>query len=137
MEHLGIDVHQKYSDICGVSESGEIVLRRRIATTEASLRRALGGRSRARVLIECGPLTPWVYRLIGELGHEVVVVNSRRVRLIAESTLKTDTLDAEVLARWDAWTWVFCDRCTSEAWQAKSYALGCGFACRWSKHARL
>jgi transposase len=37
--------------------------------------------------------------LLCELGHEVTVVNPRRVRLIAESTLKTDGIDAEVLAR--------------------------------------
>jgi transposase len=37
--------------------------------------------------------------LLCELGHEVTVVNPRRVRLIAESTLKTDSIDAEVLAR--------------------------------------
>ena len=93
MEHVGIDVHQKYSEVCGVSEEGEVTLRLRITTTETSLRRLLGRRPAARVLIESGPLTPWVYRLIRELGHEVVVVNPRRVRLIAESTLKTDELD--------------------------------------------
>jgi transposase len=32
-------------------------------------------------------------------SHDVTVVNPRRVRLIAESTLKTDGIDAEVLAR--------------------------------------
>lgn len=32
------------------------------------------------------------------MGHEVVIVNPRRVRLIAESTLKTDRIDAEILA---------------------------------------
>ncbi len=99
MEHLGIDVHQKYSEICGVSEAGEVTVRRRIPTTEASLRRTLGQRGPSRVILESGPVTPWVYRLIRELGHEVVVVNPRRVRLIAESTLKTDEMDAEVLAR--------------------------------------
>jgi transposase len=40
-----------------------------------------------------------VARLLREMGHEVLVVNSRRVRLIAESTLKTDRVDAEVLAQ--------------------------------------
>jgi transposase len=33
------------------------------------------------------------------MGHEVVVVNPRRIRLIAESSLKTDRIDAEILAR--------------------------------------
>ncbi len=32
MEHIGIDVHQKYSEICVVSGQGEIVLRQRITT---------------------------------------------------------------------------------------------------------
>ncbi len=99
MEHLGIDVHQKYSEICGVGEQGEVTVRRRLATTESSLRRFFKSRPRCRVILECGPMTPWIYRLIRELGHEVVVVNPRRVRLIAESTLKTDKMDAEVLAR--------------------------------------
>ena len=99
MEYLGIDVHQKYSEVCGVSEEGEITVRDRIPTTETSLRRFFGPRERARVTLECGPLTPWVYRLLCELGHDVTVVNPRRVRLIAESTLKTDGIDAEVLAR--------------------------------------
>ena len=99
MEHIGIDVHQKYSEICVVSEQGEIVIRQRITTTESQLRSFFKGRPQSRVIIECGPMTPWVYRLLSELAHEVVVVNPRRVRLIAESSLKTDVLDAEVLAR--------------------------------------
>jgi transposase len=40
-----------------------------------------------------------VARVLEGQGHEVVVVNSRRVRLIAESTLKCDRVDAEILAR--------------------------------------
>ena len=49
--------------------------------------------------MECGSMTPWVYRLVSSMGHEVVVVNPRRVRLIGESTLKSDEIDADVLAR--------------------------------------
>ena len=49
--------------------------------------------------MESGGSTPWIYRLLCELGHEVVVVNPRRLRLIAESTLKSDRIEAEILAR--------------------------------------
>lgn len=52
-----------------------------------------------RVVMESGGSTPWVYRLPCELGHEVTVGNPRRIRLIAESTLKSDRIDAEILAR--------------------------------------
>lgn len=99
MEHVGIDVHQKYSEICWLSEAGEVQQRRRLPTTEASLRRFFGRIERVRVVLESSCVTPWVSRLLGEMGHEVVVLNPRRVRLVAESTLKSDTIDAEILAR--------------------------------------
>jgi transposase len=99
MEHLGIDVHQKYSEICWLAEEGEVKQRRRLPTTEASLRRFFGRIEPVRVVLESSCVTPWVSRLLGEMGHEVVVLNPRRVRLIAESTLKSDTVDAEILAR--------------------------------------
>ena len=99
MEYLGIDVHSKYSEVCGISDEGKITVRSRTPTTETGLKRFFGSRERSKVTLESGPVTPWVYRLLCELGHEVTVVNPRRVRLIAESTLKTDSIDAEVLAR--------------------------------------
>ena len=38
MEHFGIDLHQKHSDVCGLAESGEIVFQQRTP----SRRRRLG-----------------------------------------------------------------------------------------------
>lgn len=99
MDHVGIDVHVKYSEICILSEEGEVLERRQVPTTEAALKRVFRGRRRARLIMECGPMTPWLYRVLRSVGHEVVVVNPRRVRLIAESTLKSDAIDAEILAR--------------------------------------
>ena len=58
MEHLGIDVHQKYSEICWLSESGEVRQRRRLPTTEASLRRFFGRISPVRVVLESSCVTP-------------------------------------------------------------------------------
>ena len=52
-----------------------------------------------RICIEASGLSPWVGRILTELGHEVIVANAQRVRLIAESTLKNDRVDAETLAR--------------------------------------
>jgi transposase len=99
MEYFGIDLHQKHSEICGVTGRGKVVERQRIATTEAGFRRVFGQRARCRVVIESGCQTTWAVRVVEKLGHEVVVVNPRRIRLIAESTLKSDRIDAEILAR--------------------------------------
>ena len=99
MEYFGIDVHSKYSEICGLSEEGEVTVRRRIPTTETALKRFFGPRERAQVTLESGPVTPWVYRLLCELGHEVTVVNPRRGRVVAGATLKTGGSGAGVFAR--------------------------------------
>lgn len=99
MRHVGIDVHQKYSEICEISEEGKVLHRAQIPTTESGLRKFFARRDRRQVVMESGSLTPWVHRLLNQYGHQVVVVNPRRVRLIAESTLKTDAIDAEILAR--------------------------------------
>jgi transposase len=52
-----------------------------------------------RVAIEAGTHSGWVSRALEAAGHEVIVANPRRVRLIAESRRKDDRIDAETLAR--------------------------------------
>ncbi len=50
-------------------------------------------------MFEVGTHSPWVSRLLASFGHEAIVANPRRVRLIADSAQKTDRSDAETLAR--------------------------------------
>jgi transposase len=52
-----------------------------------------------RIVIEAGTHSPWVSRQLASYGHEVVVANARKVRLIYESDRKNDRLDARMLAR--------------------------------------
>ena len=98
MEYCGIDLHTEYSQICILDEEGEVMETSRVRTS----RKAMEGyfrRDPMRVVMEAGGSSPWVSRLVESVGHEVVVCSPRRVRLIAESKLKNDRVDAEVLAR--------------------------------------
>ena len=52
-----------------------------------------------RIAIESGTHSPWASRVLEECGHEVLVANPRRTRLIYASKRKTDEVDAESLAR--------------------------------------
>jgi hypothetical protein len=45
--------------------------------------------------------SPWISRVLGELGHEVMVGNARKLRLIEESRKKDDRLDAQMLVNLD------------------------------------
>jgi crotonobetainyl-CoA:carnitine CoA-transferase CaiB-like acyl-CoA transferase len=47
--------------------------------------------------LEVATHSPWVSRYLADLGHEVIVANPRRVRLITDSTRKDDRLDAKTL----------------------------------------
>jgi transposase len=38
--------------------------------------------------------SPWISRLLNDLGHEVIVAHARKVRLIGESRKKDDSLPA-------------------------------------------
>ena len=98
MEHCGIDLHQKSSQVTVVDEEGEVLERATIPTREAAIRRWFGRRARMRILLEASGSSPWVARLLTELGQEVNVIDPRRVRWIAQSTLKTDRIDADTLA---------------------------------------
>ena len=99
MEYCGIDVHVSYSQICILDEDGEVMETSRVRTSRPALTKFFARRDQMKIVLEAGGSSPWVSRLLEELGHEVIVCSPRRVRLIAESTLKNDKIDAEVLAR--------------------------------------
>lgn len=96
---VGLDLGDRYSWLCVLDEDGEVVEEGRIQTTDAALRRWFGARATARVAIEVGTHSPWVSRLLKELGHGVIVANARHVRMIYDGDRKSDRLDAEALAR--------------------------------------
>lgn len=96
---VGIDLGDKFSDICVLDENGDVVEETRIKTTESGVRRYFDGRKPMLVVLEVGTHSPWLSRLVGELGHEVLVANPRKVRAIYENDRKDDRTDAEMLAR--------------------------------------
>jgi transposase len=96
---IGLDLGDKRTVGCVLSASGEVVETFTVATTMSALGRTMAGFEVSRVVLEVGTHSPWVSRLVERAGHEVVIANPRRVRLIAENDSKTDHVDAELLAR--------------------------------------
>lgn len=96
----GLDLGDKYSHLCVLdTDSGEIIEESKLRTTPEALRRRFNSESQMKIAIEVGTHSPWVGRLLGECGHERVIANPRKVRLIYGDKRKTDRLDAENLAR--------------------------------------
>ena len=96
----GLDLGDKYSYLCLIDQhSGEIMEEGRLPTTPEALRRRFASEQHLRIAIETGTHSPWVSRLLEECGHEVLVANARKLRLIYANKQKTDEVDAENLAR--------------------------------------
>ena len=98
MEYIGIDVHQNESQISILTEQGER-LERRIRTQRERYAEILGGRARARILIEASTGSEWVARCFEELGHEVIVADPNFAPMYATRNrrVKTDRRDAQAL----------------------------------------
>ena len=97
----GLDLGDKYSYLCLIDQqSGEVMEEGRLRTTpEAFRRRFASEQPPMRIAIEAGTHSPWASRVLEECGHEVLVANARKLRLIYANKRKTDEVDAENLAR--------------------------------------
>lgn len=96
----GLDISDKYSRLCVLdSETGDILEESRLPTTAKGLLRRFQGVPQMRIALEVGTHSPWISRLLESWGHEVLVANARRLRMIYASRQKTDRMDAHSLAR--------------------------------------
>jgi transposase len=96
---VGVDLGDRYSQVCVLDAGGSVVQETRFATTPQACELFFRGLKHARVAIEVGTHSRWVERLVKRCGHEVFVANPRQVRLISHSSRKSDCADAERLAR--------------------------------------
>ncbi len=101
---IGLDLGDRFSHYCMLNEDGDAIETGRIQSTEEALRRHFKGEPPMRIALECGTHSPWVSRLLEQLGHQVIVANTRKIRAITASESKNDKNDAEKLARF-----AFCD----------------------------
>jgi len=96
---IGMDLGDKTSRFCVIDKAGNVVTEGGLATTRKAITEKFAGLKHCRIAIEVGTHSPWVSRLLVELGHEVIVANPRQLKLITESSRKSDRVDAQTLAR--------------------------------------
>lgn len=96
---IGLDLGDRYSRFCMLDADSAVIEEGRFRTTPTALRRVFADREPMRIVIEVGTHSPWVSRLLEGCGHEVLVANARKVRLIYANDNKNDQIDAETLAR--------------------------------------
>ena len=78
---IGLDLGDRSSWYCMLDEAGEVIHEQKLSTTPKAMKEGFGEMPRSRVALETGMHSPWVSRLLSELGHEVIVAHARNVRL--------------------------------------------------------
>ncbi len=103
MDHYaGIDVSLEWASVCIVDGSGKIVAEGKVASEPEALLSWLGSRdvSLARVGLEAGPLSQWLFAALRQAGLAVELLETRHVRNAFQAMpVKTDRNDARGIAQ--------------------------------------
>lgn len=99
MKFAGIDLHKQTITICVVDQSRNILLRKRLyCANEESIKEFFESLGEFRAVVEATASYEWLVKLIEPLADKVILAHPKKLRVIAESTRKSDKLDAQVLA---------------------------------------
>src|SRR5919206_3555958 len=70
---IGLDLGDRVSCYCVLDEEGEVIGRSQVVTEKQPLEVVFGKFPPSLVALEVGTHSPWISRLLEELGHEVIV----------------------------------------------------------------
>ena len=94
---IGMDLGDKYHIAVGFDADGNEIEMAKVTNTKAGISKFFKRYKGATVAIEAGTHSPWISRLLNELGCFVYVGNPRKLRFIWDSTDKSDERDARML----------------------------------------
>jgi len=96
---IGIDLGDRRSHFCVLNDQGQVIARWFLPTTITAFRREFEVLPPSLVAIEACGHSLWASQVLKVCGHDVLVGNPRKIRLITDSDRKNDRVDAESLAR--------------------------------------
>ena len=76
---LGLDLGDRRHHYCALDASGVILMEDVMPNTRECLAQLSARFPAALFIMETGTLSPWVSRLLEQLGHRVIVANARKL----------------------------------------------------------
>ena len=119
-EYAGIDVSLESSSVCVVDGIGQIIREAKVASEPEALVAWFGGLDvrPARIGLEAGPLSQWLYKGLKDAGFAVELLETRHVRTAFKTMpVKTDRKDARGIAQLLRMGWFRPVHCKSMAAQ--------------------
>lgn len=100
--YIGIDYHKRYSVFCAIDEGGKTLERGRIEHVRPQEFEKLVERWRGcRVVFETSMNWHWLFEILEQAmpAENIKIANPFKTRIIAEAQVKTDKVDAHILAQ--------------------------------------
>jgi transposase len=99
MNFIGVDLHKKSITVCVMNANRTVLARKTLYCDEVKEIVEFFRQFRPfKVVVEATASYHWFAELVEPLAEKVVLANPKKLRVIAESTKKTDRLDAQILA---------------------------------------
>jgi hypothetical protein len=99
MFFVGIDLHKKIISLCVVNQEFRVVKRLTLACAEPHrVREFFVQLGPFQAVVEATASYEWLWQLLEPLATRLVLAHPKKLRVIAESTRKSDRLDAQVLS---------------------------------------
>lgn len=95
--YAGLDIHKKTCQTIICTEEGNIVKKGRITTDPEKIQEFFQEFKELTIAIEACNTWEHIYETLESKGHKVVLAHPLKTRIIAESRVKTDKVDAEIL----------------------------------------
>jgi hypothetical protein len=114
---IGIDLSDRTGRFYAIDDEGKEIEEGTITLRTPELEKWARSIAPTVIAIEAGTHSPWISRLLARCGHEVIVANPGKLALITKNVLKTDSVDAQYLARLARFDreLLFCDSASRRA----------------------
>jgi len=99
MNFIGCDLHKKTITICVVREDRKVIFRKTLSCNQPqAIKETFEQFAPCQVAVEATASYEWFAQLVEPVAERIVLAHPRKLRIIAESTNKSDKVDATVLA---------------------------------------
>ena len=76
---IGLDLGDHWSCYCDLDKAGKIILEQKVAMTPEAMKQTFAKIPQSLIAMETGTHSPWVSRLLTELGYKVIVAHAQKV----------------------------------------------------------
>jgi transposase len=103
MQYVGIDLHKKSITVCAMNKDRQVVACEDFSTkSEKAIVEWFRSLGEFQAVIEATSSYEWLFKLLEPMADRMILADPSRLRVIAESTQKSDRVDAQILAKFVA-----------------------------------